>query len=199
MISFISGTLDMILDNSIIIDNNGIGYQVIMSNATISKLPKKGESIKIYTYTNFKDDNISLYGFISMEEIRVFNMIISVSGIGPKSALGILSSITPHDLMIYIITDDVNALSKAPGIGKKTAQRLILELKDKIKSKESLYNNIPNNINFNNNANSKTQDAIDALLVLGYSQSEAIKAVAYVYKEDILLEDIIKLALKKLI
>lgn len=198
MISFINGKIDMVLENSVIVDNNGIGYQIHMSNLTISKLPQKGETVKLYTYMNVKEDNISLYGFISMEEIRAFNMIISVSGIGPKSALGILATITPHHLMLAIITEDVTVLSKAPGIGKKTAQRLILELKDKIKTKDALQNEVTS-INTTNNINADKQDAIDALVVLGYSYNEALKTILEIADEGASLEDIIKVALKKLI
>lgn len=198
MISFVSGKLDMIFDDFVIVDNNGIGYQIIMSSSTICKLPQKGEEIKLYTYMDVKDDSISLYGFISMEEIQAFNMLISVSGIGPKGALGMLAILSPQDLMLSIVADDISALSKAPGVGKKTAQRLILELKDKIKTNYIAPNAVAININKDGSISSNKQDAIDALLVLGYSQAEAVKVVVEVAQKDTSVEEIIKLALKKL-
>ena len=198
MVSFVSGTLDMIFDNFVIVDNNGIGYQINISSSTVSKLPQKGHYIKLYTYMNVKDDNISLYGFTSMEEIQVFNMLIAVSGIGPKGALTILAVLAPSQLMLSIVSDDVAALSKVPGIGKKTAQRLILELKDKVKTNHVFNADTSTYSNETDHANINKQDAIDALLVLGYSRSESVKAVIEVTQADTPLEEIIKLALKKL-
>ena len=154
----------------------------------------------IYTYLYVREDIISLYGFFTQEELNMFELLISVSGVGPKVAISLLSSVTPSKFSLAVITDDIKTLTKAPGIGKKTAQRIILELKDKIK-KEQLADvngaeeeNIPTG-----SENSRIPEAISALMVLGYTPLEASKAVSAVYSDDMDLESIIKNALKGLV
>ncbi len=192
MISFIKGNLETILNNTIIIENNDIGYKIIVYNETLLKLPKIGEPIKIFTHMNVREDDISLYGFLSMEELNLFNIITNVSGIGPKTALNILGNITPTNLIIAIVSEDVNSLSSLPGIGKKTAQRMILELKDKMKQDISIEsNNIPDNTNI--------KDAIEALVTLGYNKNESKNIVSKIATSDMSVEEIIKKALKKFI
>ena len=201
MISYIKGTITFIYENRIVIENNGIGYNVWISENTRTKLTVNDKIIKIFTYMNVKEDNIDLFGFLSMEELDIFNKLISVSGVGPKSALSLLSSMEPSKITLAIITDDITALSKGQGIGKKTAQRIILELKDKIDAFEYSNNFVgSSDINISNikNIDSEKQDAIDALLSLGFGRSEVIKAVTEIDNATSSSSEIIKIALKKL-
>ena len=195
MVSFVSGTLDSVEVGSVVIDNNGIGYRV--SLAENAKLPSVGDKIKLFTYMNVKEDGISLFGFNSMEELKVFNMLISVSGIGPKGALAILGVLSPSEIMLAIITEDAKALSSAKGVGIKIAKRLILELKDKIKTIDA----VPKGEEIQRaeiGTDDYKQDAIDALLVLGFTPKDVTKTVLEVSKESSDLEEIIKSSLKKL-
>ncbi len=200
MISFIKGIVEIIGDDFVIIDNGGIGYKVKISVNTLSKLPKTSEEVKIYTHMQVREDDISLYGFMSMEEISMFNLLTSVSGIGAKGALGILSILSPTDIMLSIIAEDVTSICKAPGVGKKIASRLILELKDKIKSKSDTYESLKlDEVTKGNKVSTDKQDAIDALIALGYDKSEAFKVVLEVALEEMKVEEIIKASLKKLV
>ncbi|MCL2593500.1 MAG: Holliday junction branch migration protein RuvA [Defluviitaleaceae bacterium] len=198
MIAFVKGKVDFINTNSVVIDNNGIGYEVFVTNSTMARVSGAAE-VKLYTYFQFKEDNIALYGFYEKEELKMFNLLISVSGIGPKSALNMLSASSPQNLMLAIVAEDINEMSKFPGIGKKTAARLILELKDKIKGGISYESSeILQAGNTSNVESSNKSDAIDALVALGYSRSDAVRSVLSVYDESLLAQDLIKLALKKL-
>ncbi len=200
MISFIKGIVEIVGDDFVILDNNGIGYKVKISLNTLSKLPKTGSEVKIFTHMQVREDDISLYGFMSMDEISMFNLLTSVSGIGAKGALAILNILTPTDLMLCIIAEDVNSICKAPGVGKKTASRLILELKDKIKSKSDAYETLKiENMPSSNKVNNDKQDAIDALIALGYDKNESFKVVLEVALEEMTVEEIIKASLKKFV
>ncbi len=189
MISFISGTIENVFDNSFIINNNGIGYAIYATSNTIKNLPSKGENAKIHIHMNVKEGDISLFGFLQEEEQAMFNMLITVSGIGPKGAIGLLSSMESKALKLAIATEDVLALSKARGIGKRTAQRLVLELKDKIKTTNAIVAT---------HNSTERQDAIEALIALGYSKNESVKAVLNVAKDNMPVDLIIKLAMKHL-
>src|SRR5699024_4660673 len=155
MISYIKGELIRIYEEGIIIEQNGLGYEVKMSLSTLDQLPKAGSIIKVYTYLHVREDILALYGFIDYEDLDTFKLLITVNGIGPKGALGILSAITPNDLRYAILSEDVKTITKAPGIGVKTARKLILELKDKfnledvfetsIEKKESVTSSSSNN------------------------------------------------------
>ncbi len=198
MISFIKGEIAYVFHNYIILENNNIGYQIFLSQNGIGKIAEKKEQVKIFTYMAVKEDEIALYGFLEKEELDIFNMLISVSGIGPKGALNIISDLSPREIMLAIISEDINTLSKAQGVGKKTAQRLVLELKDKIKTSDAMEG-----INPQQAINLKTQsepkaEAIEALMSLGYSKSEAVKVVFEISNDITKTEQIIKLALKKL-
>lgn len=199
MISYLKGILKHIFQDTIIIEVNNIGYQVFVSSHTLTHLPKEGNIIEIYTHMNVREDNISLFGFLTINELDCFDMLINVSGIGPKVALGILSTLRPQDINKAIIIEDINLLTKAPGIGKKTAQRIILELKDKLKINSTF--NYDDNLEqyYETSNNSTKQEAIEALIALGYSQIDATNSVISVYSENLKLEEIIKLSLKKLI
>ncbi len=200
MISYIKGKLQYLSDSFVIIDNGGIGYKIFVSPKLMSNIGKIGDNVTVFTYMSVKDDGISLYGFENFEELEIFNKLITVSGIGPKGALGIISNLTPADFIMAVISDDVAAVSKAPGVGKKTAQRIILELKDKFKTEDFIEEKIfgeGKGLSSVVADNSKIE-AIEALTSLGYGRSEAAKAVSAVFEEGKTTEDILKLALKKL-
>ena len=197
MIAYIKGTVEQLNDQSVVLDNQGIGYIINASSATLSRLPRKGEVAQLYTYFQVKEDDMSLFGFLSQEEIRLFRLLISISGIGPKVATAILAAMSPVQIMTAVVSQDSVAFSKVSGVGKKTAQRITLELQDKIKTQD--WGSDQENINMQTVASSEKQDAIDALLALGYGRSESMRAVLAVATEDMATEQIIRLALKKLI
>ena len=195
MYEYIKGKITDIMADKVIIENNNIGYEIYMTEIALSEL-NIGENAKIYTYYNVTQDNISLFGFKNLEEKKMFENLISVSKIGAKTAIGILSSISAAELAISIITNDINRLSKLPGIGKKTAQRLVLEVIDKVKTEEIIFTEEEQESNENYlNTTEKEKDVIEALKVLGYN----IKEIDNVIKTlDIKssTEDMIKQALK---
>jgi len=199
MISFIKGRLEQISEHGIVLENYGIGYFVYVSPQTIARLSKTTDEIKIYTYMHVKEDGIALYGFLSSEEIDIFNLLIMVSGIGPKVALGVLGAMEPRQVTLAIVTEDFTALSKAPGVGKKTAQRIVLELKDRIKGHEVI--NMSDRVGSTQGVfmgTSEKQDAIEGLIALGYSRGESVKAVMETALPEMSTEQIIKSALRKL-
>jgi len=203
MIAYIKGPLAYIQDQSVIVDANGVGYLINVSTSTLSRLPARGADVQLFTYMQSSENGQSLHGFLTQEEIRLFTLLISVSGIGPKVASAILSTLSPSQLIISIVADDAAALSKAPGVGKKTAQRVLLELRDKIKtSDDSWEDNNTKDTSFaslgQDGQRSEKQDAMDALQALGYGRAEAMQAILEVAEEDMTADQIIRLALKKL-
>lgn len=197
MITYIIGEFTEIEDTTIIVEAYGVGYEVMVPGSVVSLLPPVGSRIKIYTYQNVKEDVLDLYGFLTKDDLNIFKLLITVNGIGPKGALSILSSISPDDLRIAVVSDDVKRIQSAPGIGAKTAQKLIIELKDKLKLEDVLYKNDTEVAN--NTSGSVRDEAVEALCSLGYSPSEALRAVKNIDINDgMSSEDILKLALKKL-
>ena len=200
MISYIKGSLEYIGDGNLIVETGGVGYGIFISPMTASTLPPLHSQIKIYTYMNVKEDGISLFGFNQMEDLELFNKLLTVSGIGPKGALGLLGFMPASQIIMAIVTDDVATLSKAPGVGKKTAQRLVLDLKDKFKNEDfvkSIAQEIGGEADFS--VAGDKAEAMEALLALGYNRSEAVKAVASVYKDGMDTQAVLKSALKKMI
>lgn len=199
MISYIRGTLEYACQEHIIIDNNGMGYELKIPLSIIEELPQIGEEIKVFTYLYVREDAMVLFGFISPEDLEIFKLLLTVSGVGPKGALAILSALSPYKLRIAIVTGDDASIAKAPGIGKKTAQRVIIDLKDKIKiegfSKED-NSQAEEKIGFEM-LNSNIEQAILALITLGYSRSEATRAVKS-FKDLDSVEEIIKNGLRQL-
>ena len=179
MIAYVNGIIEDITIDNVVIDVGGIGYNVRISADTASRLPGIGERVKIYTYTYVKEDAFLLYGFLSRNDLDMFKQCITVSGIGPKGALAILSVMDADSLRFAIMSDDTKAIAKAPGIGARTAQRLILELKDKITIDDTLINKeIAVTAASNSMADSpQKREAVDALVALGYGQAESMKAV----------------------
>ena len=196
MITYVKGELTDIYDNYIVVESYGIGYEIMVPASIVTELPSMGNSVKIFTYQYVREDSLDLYGFLTKEDLKVFKLLITVNGIGPKGALNILSVIRPDELRLAVISDDVKAIQKAPGIGSKTAQKLIIELKDKLSFDDVV---VVKNDMAGFAANSSRDEAIEALVALGYSSSEAVKAVRAVDNaDDMDSEALLKAALKKL-
>ncbi len=196
MYAYIKGTLEEKTKESIVIDVGGIGYRIYLSEQSMSKLGDLGEVVKVYTHYHVREDNISLYGFLSNEELKMFELLIQVSGIGAKTAITMLSSITPSQFAIAIISNDIKTLTKIPGVGSKSAQRIVLELKDKLKTEDAIVKDQEIEEKVINNEN--TDEAIQALQILGYNKGEITKALDKLDLNGLSTEDIIKAALKKL-
>lgn len=203
MISFIRGELVEVYEDMIVLENNGMGFNIRVPASLLTELGPVGDTVKVYTYLQVKEDDLSLFGFLTRDDLNVFKMLINVNGIGPKGALAILSTITPDDLRFAVLSDDVKLISSAPGIGAKTAQRLIIELKDKLKLSDAFEIALNNNAaktDKNTAAMSARNDAVEALVALGYGSAEALKAVKKVDDaENKDSETILKEALKKLV
>lgn len=201
MIAFVKGNLADVESDRVIIDVGGIGYNVFVSSYTIGRLPLEGNVVKLYTYLNVKEDLMQLYGFLTKDELRIFKLLIGVNGIGPKGGLGILSYLTPDDLRFAVMANDVKAISAAPGIGKKTAEKLILELKDQLGTIETTEAVDAERITGNFTPSKEMQtEAVQALVALGYGSTEALRAVTNVMTDqEESVEEILKKALKFLI
>lgn len=199
MYSYIKGTLEGKYGDNIIVENNGIGYKIQTSLTTIESIGPVGSGVTVYTCLIAREEGINLYGFLSREELALFELLITVSGVGPKAAISVLSSVTPSKFSLAVITDDVKALTKVKGIGNKTAQRIILELKDKIKKEQLISSTGGQESDIPEIKDSKISEAISALMVLGYTAIEASRAVSAVYSEDMDLERIILNSLKGLV
>lgn len=194
MYEYIKGIFVGMNKDYIIIDNNGIGYKIFTSGSTIAKMPKTNEMVILYLQQIVREDFIGLYGFLSKDELNMFNLLLTINGIGAKASLSLLSISTIDNLKYAILTGDEKTLTKAPGVGKKTAQRIILELKDKIELKDFIKeSNMDNQQVFNRSLD----EALEALVSLGYSEKEAEQALKMVPAEES-LENIIKSCLKYL-
>lgn len=199
MYAYIKGSLEVKTTGYVVIEAGGVGYKIYMSEPSIQSLGDLEEIVKVYTYYRVREDDVSLYGFKTNEELRMFELLLSVSGIGAKSAIGILSNIAPSSFALAIISDDVAKIKQLPGIGAKTAQRLILELKDKLKAQEIEENEeMTSNVKSAFEKNDKYIEAMSALQVLGYTRKEIEKALEQVNVEDATVEEIIKKALRNL-
>lgn len=201
MYAYIKGILAEITEDAIIVENQGIGYEIAVPGQVFDYLPSVGEEVKIYTYHYVREDAILLYGFLTKEDVRIFKMLIGVSGIGPKGALAILSVLSTDDLRFAILGDDAKAIAKAPGIGAKTAQRVIIELKDKLSLEDAFEQKLANQAQKAelNPAVGVKNEAILALTSLGYSQSEALKVLQGIeISPDDQVEDVLKMALKQM-
>lgn len=194
MYAYISGKIADKANNYVVIDNGGMGYKIFMSPSVIEKLPDVGEFQKIHTYYYVREDVISLYGFLTNEELRMFELLLSVSGIGAKSAIQILSNITPSSFALAVISNDVSKIVKIPGIGSKTAARIILELKDKLKTEQAISKN--EQVKEAIHESEKDTEAVVALQVLGYTRKEIEKALEKFETQNLGVEEIIRNALK---
>ncbi|MTI66054.1 MAG: Holliday junction branch migration protein RuvA [Firmicutes bacterium] len=191
MYNYIKGKIEEIGDEYIVVDNNGIGYKIMSSKHSIESIKDVTENKKIYTYLNVREDDLSLYGFLTKDELSIFKLLLTVSKIGPKVALAIVSTMVPNDIRYAINNEDINLLSTAPGVGKKTAKRMILELKDKIEDNNFTENNV-----LNKNKGPDYDEALSALLALGYTKVEVKEVFSKIDTKNLQTEDIIKKALK---
>ncbi len=194
MIYHLKGIVEIKKESYIIVDVNGIGYKVSMPENELQSIELNKE-VKVFTYMRISEDEINLYGFLNGEELAAFELLISVGGIGSKSALKILSNISPSKFALAVISNDVNTLKKLPGIGAKTAQRIILELKDKIKTEEA-QEEVPEEKSAA--LDGVIKDAAEALQVLGYARRDIEVALGKINTKDLSVEDIIKMGLKNL-
>lgn len=201
MLAYVKGSLEVKTKGYIVVEVAGIGYKIYMPESAIAKLGNIGEQVKIHTFMRVREDDVSLYGFITNEELRMFELLLSVSGIGAKGALTILSNVTPSGFALAVISNDVNVLKKLPGIGPKTAQRVILELKDKLKKEQEIVQEEAKENSALQTAildDEKIGEAVSALQVLGYSRKEIADALANVDMATLSVEDIIRRGLGNL-
>lgn len=200
MIAFVRGTAVDMTENSVIVEAGGIGYEIYMTGTDLSRI-HMGEEVKIHTYFNVREDAMQLYGFRSKDDLQMFKLLLGVNGVGPKAAVGVLAGITADELRFAILSDDVKTLSKAPGIGKKTAQKLILELKDKMKLEDAFELKLAHEqekaVAGLGEISDGRQEAVEALVALGYNSTDALRAVRKV--TDVAPDDVeglLKAALK---
>ena len=192
MISFIRGLVADTTENAVILENNGIGYEIFMTGSSIEQVSRIDGEVKIHTYFQVREDAMQLYGFLSKDDLEMFRLLLNVNGIGPKAALGVLAGLTADELRFAVLSDDIKTISKAPGIGKKTAQKLILELKKLAHEQEAA--SVSGFL-----IHDGRQEAAEALIALGYSSTDAMKAVRKV--TDVSPDDVealLKAALKQL-
>lgn len=200
MYSYFKGELVEKNEDSIVIETAQIGYLIYVPGQVLDYLPNIGETVKIYTYLHIREDAMILYGFLTKDDLNVFKLLLGVSGIGPKAALSILSVMSTDDLRFAVLGDDAKSIAKAPGVGAKTAARLILELKDKLSLQEAFEQTLEKNQAFEpNESNVIKKEAIQALVALGYTSMEATKVLSNLeIQSDTTVEDLLKLALKQM-
>ena len=203
MISYIKGELTEVFEDTVVVETNGIGYNIRVPGSVLDRLPSVGSSVRIYTYLYVKEDAMNLFGFLNRDDLSVFKLLLNVSGIGPKGALAILSTIGPDDLRFAVLSEDVKTISSAPGIGAKTAKRLIIELKDKLKLEDAFELKLAHEQEkavASGDASDGRQEAVAALVALGYSSTDALRAVRKVTEvspDDV--EGLLKAALKNML
>ena len=191
MFAYIKGSLEMKFKNYLVIDVGGLGYKIFMSENAINSIGEIGDIVKVYTYYRVREDDISIFGFQTQEELKMFELLLSVSGVGAKSALVMLSNLEPSEFALAIISNNVKLLTQIPGIGTKSAQRIILELKDKIKAEQD-EEKLETMKETSNKINENIQEAISALMVLGYTRKDVEKAFEHLDIDNLSLEDLIK-------
>lgn len=200
MIAFVRGVVVEMTETSVILEAGNIGYEIYMTGTAMAKSIYIGMEIKIYTYFHVREDAMQLYGFLSRDDLDMFKMLLGVNGIGPKAALGVLAGLSADELRFAVLSEDVKTISKAPGIGKKTAQKLILELKDKLKLQDAFEKKLSHSMENAEEAaalQDGKKEAVEALTALGYSGTEAFRAVQQVTGVDMTnVEEILKAALK---
>ncbi len=202
MIAYIKGTVAEVLEDRVILEAGNMGYNIFMPMGAVEHLLHKGQEVKIHTYLNVKEEALQLFGFLTRDDLNTFKLLLGVNGIGPKAALGILSGLTADELRFAVLADDVKTISRAPGIGKKTAQKLILELKDKFNIQEALEIKAEHTQTVSGEETDLTdvkKEAIEALTALGYSGADALRAVKKVeLAPDMSVETLLKQALKNM-
>ena len=202
MIGYIKGIVEEVTSDRLILENGGIGYEIFVPSSVLDSGLREGEELKIYTYLNVREDALQLFGFLTRDDLQVYRLLIGVNGIGPKAAIGVLSAMSADTLRFAVLADNAAAIAKAPGIGKKTAQKLILELKDKLNAEEAFelkLAHVQEEAGAEAAAADGSREAVEALVALGYSSTQALQAVRKVSgipADDV--EGILKAALKNL-
>ena len=200
MLAYIKGKLEMKMTGYIVIDIGGLGYKIFMSDSGIERLGNIGDIVKVHTYYKVREDDVSIFGFNTLEELRMFELLISVSGVGAKTALAMLAVCDPTDFALAIILEDIKTLTQIPGVGAKSAQRIILELKDKIKKEQQIQeltkatkeNGVKSKVEVAIENTQKVDEAIAALQVLGYNKKEIEKVFDKLDKNELSTEDLIR-------
>ncbi|MCI8412171.1 MAG: Holliday junction branch migration protein RuvA [Clostridia bacterium] len=204
MLAYIKGKLEMKMTGYVVIDVGGLGYKIFMSDTGIEKLGNIGETVKVHTYYKVREDDISIFGFNTLEELRMFELLISVSGVGAKTAISMLAVCEPSEFALAIISEDIKTLTQIPGIGAKSAQRIILELKDKVKKEQQIQEltvatkGVKTKVEVAIENSQKISEAIAALQVLGYNKKEIEKAFEKIDKKELTVEELIKKGLVSL-
>jgi len=191
MFAYIKGSLEMKFKNYVVIDIGGLGYKIFMAENAIDAIGEIGNIVKVFTYYRVREDDISIYGFNTQEQLRMFELLLSVSGVGAKSALVMLSCIEPSEFAIAVISNNVKLLTQIPGIGPKSAQRIILELKDKLKAEQN-EEQIEESKAKSAKVSENVQEAISGLMVLGYSKKDIEKAFSHLTVETLSVEELIR-------
>ena len=202
MFAYLIGTVAEVSQESLVLEVNRIGYHIRIPASAVSLLPPVGEEVKIYTYTSVREDAIALFGFLRKDDLEMYRQLISVSGIGPKAGLSVLSVLSADEIRLAVISQDEKAIAKAPGIGRKTAQRIILELKDRISLEDAFSPGEEAATSMaaagQGASGQARQEAVEALTALGYSASDALRAVNAAAQEEMDVEDLLKAALRKM-
>lgn len=202
MFSYIRGELAEVMEEGIVIETGGVGFFVRVPQTVVSALPPQGRIVKVYTHFRVSEDAMQLYGFLSREDLELFRMLLGVSGVGPKAALGVLSVLTADDVRFAVLSDDSKTIARAPGIGPKTAKKIILELKDRLSLEDTFEHRLSQNLQEDDvlpPAMNPQDEAVQALAALGYSAAESLRAVRSLEDtEGMDTETILKMALKKL-
>ncbi len=200
MIAFLKGKVVSVSESRLVLDVNDVGFQISITSRDAARMPSVGHQVLLYTYLSVREDAMQLFGFLSEDDLEIYRLLIGVSGIGPKAGLGILSVLSADDLRFAVLADDAKAIARAPGVGNKTAQKLILELKDKLSLEEAIEKKLDNAADGGLELQENKNQAVQALVALGYSGSEALRAVKQVeISPDMDTEDILKQALKKMV
>ena len=201
MIRFIKGIVADIEETYLVLDNHGIGYRIFTPASVLERYVRVGEEIKLHTYMNVREDAMLLYGFLTADDLHLFELLLGVSGVGPKAGLGILSALSADELRFAVLSDDAAAIAKAPGIGKKTAQKLILELKDKMSLEDAFEKKLAHEQEIPAMTGAdESSEAVMALTALGYASSDALRAVRAVEGHETMdVEALLKAALKNLL
>lgn len=200
MIAYLKGTVASVTQTYVIVDVNGVGYQIFINSRDASQMPGRGGDVLVHTYLSVREDAMQLFGFLSEDDLEMYRLLLTVNGVGPKAGLGILSVLSADDLRFAVLSDDVKSISRAPGIGAKTARKLILELKDKLSLEDAFEKKLAHTEAATGILpDDAKSEAVQALAALGYSAADALKAVRKVEAtEDMDTETILKLALREI-
>ena len=198
MYAYLIGKVAEIEEDNLVLEVGNIGYNIKVPGSVAAQLPPVGQQVKVYTYTSVREDALQLFGFLTKDDLRMYRMLITVSGIGPKGGLSLLGAMSADEIRMAVLTQDAKAIARAPGIGNKTAQRLILDLRDKISLEDAFSPEQGSAVQGTGVLDQARNEAVEALTALGYPASDALRAVKAVEQEDMDVEALLKAALRKL-